>query len=113
MKLDSICDLKGCGAKATHAVALNIPAKDCHIAEHEPIRCIAGLQVCEACFATLTVAAIASFTGANGITLPEIVSKMCKARNLAAPDFSRAWLDKVTLDSEEWRTFNDARHGNQ
>jgi hypothetical protein len=91
------CQMKGCTVEATCGLALNVPAVGCPIAEHDPIRVVLGLQLCDKHLAETPPS---DFFGADG-RLEQIIR--IQARGKAEPDFKRAFVSAVSFESNEWQ----------
>lgn len=97
------CQRQGCEKEATCSLAINIPATGCPIAEHDPIRVVIGLQLCDEHLAETKAG---DFFTSDG-RLEKIVR--IRSRGLAEPDFKRAFVSRVEFDSEEWRALSKNR----
>ena len=97
------CQMKECQAEATAALALNVPAKGCPVAEHEPIRVVIGLQLCDA---HLTTSKAEDFFGADS-RLEQIIRIQAQGR--AEPDFKRAFVSACAFDSDEWKALTKGK----
>ena len=88
------CDSIKCPHEAFGAIAINVPAAGCPIAEHDPIKIVIGLKLCAQCIAHARAEEFMS----------EQLKKIVKiqARGLAEPDFKRAFLSEVKFESPEW-----------
>lgn len=89
------CQHNNCWRDATGPIALRIPATGMPLAEHDPIKCVVGLQVCDECFGTLKAADFLS-------------EQMKKAVNIATmlkvpPDFDKAFLEHLSYDDKDWK----------
>lgn len=93
------CRKRGCGAGATHAVKLMVPAAGCPIPEHDPIEIVFGLGLCEACAIEIRMDPSQIISK----TLRGIVRQQARATGKADPDFSRAFVSLISLDSDEWK----------
>lgn len=89
--------MKVCESDATCALALNVPAVGCPIAEHEPIRIVIGLQLCDK---HLAEAKAADFFGTDS-RLEQTVRILASGK--AEPDFNRAFVSACSFDSVEWK----------
>ncbi len=97
------CQMKGCEADAACALALNVPAAGCPTPEHDPIRVVVGLHLCAQHLAETKPE---DFFTADG-HLEQIV--IIQAHGKAEPDFKRAFVSAVSLDSEEWKALTKNR----
>jgi len=84
---------------STCALALNVPAMGCPIAEHDPIRIILSLKLCDKC---LSETKPSDFFAAdlNG-NLEQIVR--IQARGKAEPDFKRAFVTRVNFEDSDYK----------
>lgn len=94
--------VKGCANPATVGLAMNVPAKGVALAEHDPIRILLGIMVCDGC--TRKIAA-KEFLGDSSSSLGTLLRVMCRKGGWAEPDFDRAFIAPVPLDGEEWKAF--------
>lgn len=70
----------------------------CPIPEHDPLKLIVGLCLCDQCF-ELELSRAQDWINLPGYKkLFEIVS-----RGFAPPDFARTYIEKVSFDSREWK----------
>lgn len=101
------CDgKKGCKAEGKWAIKINVPATGWAIDLHQPLVAIVDLALCDACFAKTTLDSIL------GPQLMEIFHVQARCATIASggdpqravpPDFARAWLSKVSINSNEVR----------
>lgn len=90
------CQKINCQNEASGAIAINVPAMHCPIAEHDPIRVVLGLSLCDACRMAANVQEFLSVQ-------VKLIVKIW-AQGKAPPDFERAFLTKVEFDSDEWKS---------
>jgi hypothetical protein len=93
------CQKRACANGATHAVKLMVPAARCQIPEHDPIEIVFGLQLCEACAMEVRLNPSAVVSEA----LVGIVRAQARTTGKADPDFGRAFVRLIALDSDEWQ----------
>ncbi len=103
------CDYKGCEAEATTGLVLNVPVKGCPVPEHDPIRIIIWLQVCEE---HLKDARARDFLEADA-RLPGLIADMAGTMKLAEPDFERAFISGTDLNGAEWQALKRVRRSRQ
>ena len=91
------CRYQDCPCQATAAPAINVPAMNMPIPEHDPIHIVLGMPLCDV---HLDQCAVSDF-----ITPGSDIEKAVRirARGLAEPDFQRAWISRVEFESDEWR----------
>lgn len=93
------CSKTGCAAAATCAPKLCVPAQGVPIDIHQPMTMIIGLPVCAAHFAELK----------TELFLTQITRRsfetMARAGKRIAPDFARAFLERIPLNGSEYQTF--------
>lgn len=91
------CSRLGCTNEATCGAEILVPVVGCHIPEPDPIRCLTGITLCQECLRGVQVA---QFLGDD---LRKIVLTIASGR--AKPDFDRAFIRGVSLQSPEWVRF--------
>lgn len=92
------CQTTNCPNEAECAIALNVPAMHCPIAEHDPLRLVIGIQLCASC------AEEEKACPQEWINLPHYRQIFhTAAQGKAPPDFKRAFINRVELDSAEWQ----------
>ncbi len=96
------CQRNECTREAECAIAINVPAKGCPIPEHDPLRMVVGLQLCDICAGEEKAESYLSLPGYKDIFL-------VAAKGLAPPDFDRAFVTRVDFHSAEWRAMLKAR----
>ena len=81
-----------------------MPAEGCPIAEHDPIRLVFRLQVCDEHFTALQ-------SDPQSLTT-DYVKKLIKAHtvDLAPPDFGRAFISRVNFGDKEWSVLTGFSH---
>jgi hypothetical protein len=90
------CMVQGCGMEADCAVGINVPAQGVAIDQHQPLRMVLGIALCFHHYDGLTVQEFVTDQ------LMEIFEVACQTSKRAPPDFHRAYLSKVALDSPEF-----------
>lgn len=99
------CDRNECRNTATTAARLCVPASGVPLESHEPLKAVVGLAVCDKCFKELDPADFLSASLEKGLRgIFEIL-----AAGKAAPDFDRAWFEKLSLDSPEYKLLLKSR----
>lgn len=78
---------------------MNIPALGCPIAEHDPIKIVIGLTLCDKCFE------IEKPRNFLSVELRHAITRQTIGR--ATPDFNRAWLVKIPFDSPDWKALKE------
>lgn len=91
------CRHKDCPCDAVAAPAINVPAMNMPIHEHDPIHVVLGMPLC---LVHLDQCRVDDFLVEGG-DLEKMIR--IRARGSAEPDFKRAWISRVEFDSEEWR----------
>jgi len=97
------CQSKGCEEQAVCGLALNVPARGCPVAEHDPIRVVLRLQLCAACVQKTNAP---EFFPSDG-PLQKMIR--AQAQGKAEPDFARAFASAVSFESEEWQTLTQGQ----
>jgi len=95
------CSTKGCEAEAVCGAAIRVPALNCPVAEHEPLKAALGLQFCEAHFAELQ---LADFLNEE---FRKLVAGALRASGKATPDFDQAWIERLEFDSPEMKQLGE------
>jgi len=100
----SVCQRKGCGAPAACGLALNVPAKGWAIDQHQPLRVVIGIVLCDLHFSEVKPSDFCS--------APSDMRPMIRAASAgrATPDFTRAFLSKVPLDHLGLVALKDGYH---
>lgn len=102
---ETLCGVTACTAEATIAIAINIPAIGVPLAEHSPIRIVPGVALCQSCY-DMEEASVEDWLDMRNettkVTVRELVAGVCLQRRLADPDFSRAFVTPLALDSPEF-----------
>lgn len=105
----TLCSVTSCKAEATTGIAINIPAKGVPIAEHSPLRLVLGAALCQRCY-ELEEASVEDWLDmrheTTKATVRDVVAGICLQRRLADPDFARAFVTPVALDSDEFIAVN-------
>jgi hypothetical protein len=89
------CSWNTCQAEAVGAIALNVPAMNIPIPEHDPIRLILGLELCG--------------WHQHEIKSEDVLSDQIRyiivtaAQGRAPVDFDRAFMTPVSFESQEWK----------
>jgi hypothetical protein len=104
------CNRKHCERLATQALVLNVPAKDCPIAEHDPIRIIMRLPLCDACLKSCNAGEFLSpMMRGKPNPLRKVILTMTVGMGKAPPDFKRSFVTGILLESEEFKAFDRSR----
>lgn len=93
-QMDGRCARRGCDAIATCVPKLLVPAQGHAIDTHQPIACLIDLRMCAEHFNTF------SLTDALNHDLRDTIRIIARGR--APPDFARAIVSRVDLNSEEY-----------
>lgn len=94
------CVLGECTFEATHAIMLNVPAKGWPIDIHRPVEVFCGLTLCR------DHAARVQRHEFMGDHLKAQVKAAVEARGPGPdPDFARAWISAIPINSKRWRHF--------
>lgn len=109
------CARKGCEDEAVCALALNVPAMGCPIPEHEPIKLVLGLVLCDKHFKDEKPENFFSAdSGIKSIIRDQLAMQgWQQCVKFAEPDFKRAFLSAVPFDDPNWIEFckMGGRHG--
>lgn len=97
------CRRAGCTAWATWVPKLNIPARGWAIDSHRPVTVIMNLEVCMAHFDAERMLADLLTPDLKALIREQLVGRV-------PPDFDRAWISKVPVDSDEYRQFEEVAH---
>lgn len=104
------CEFKGCESPARYAPKLMVPATGIPIDLHNPLAAICSLPLCDIHISEITAKDILAgqFDGSG----EQIVDPLKDIFRIAArsvggqpPDFERAFIRKVRIDSDEYKTF--------
>ena len=98
MSATAACSRSGCTKVGTHAPVVCVPAQGHAIETHNPLRCELPVPLCKDHFEEATAAELLT------PQMREALTATTKAMRLAAPDFDRAFLRKMLVDSPEYRT---------
>lgn len=93
------CQHIGCANEAEFAPALNIPATGYAIDAHQPVKMTTNLRLCATCIEQFTIEDML-----NNDT-KAMISRSLAATQRVPPDFERAFLTKLRLDSDEFKQF--------
>lgn len=103
------CIREGCTAKATVAPRLNVPAQGWPIDMHRPMTAIVGMPLCEEHFKDVANLEGLKAALGNEIKGGDDLMGLIQATLLAAgklpPDFDRAWVTRLSINSEEYKSF--------
>lgn len=104
------CDFKGCLSPARWTPKLMVPATGWPIDSHVPLAAICDLPLCDIHIAEITakdmLAGDLAGTAKTKVSpLKEIFRIGAKSVGGVPPDFDRAFIRKVRLDSDEYRAF--------
>lgn len=109
--MTNLCQHEGCTRRAQFAPKVMVPATGTPIDMHTPLSILFGARYCrEHCESFKP-----DFDSGGPPPLRYLYEMMARAacqqarRSYIAPDFSRAFTQKVRLDSEEWRKFDELR----
>ncbi len=95
------CQEKGCHRFAEFVPRINVPAQGWSVEMHQPLSVIMSLKLCEKHIDGLKAADFLRVGEEKGMArIFEIA-----AAGKQPPDFDRAWISKVRLTSDEWKTF--------
>jgi len=99
------CAKTGCLAVPEVAIKVNVPAKGHAIDTHQPIGMFIGLKLCRHHGAECKISDFLSDQLKQGVR--------AVASGRAAPDFKRAWLSTVEIDSPEFLQFEKMANRSQ
>lgn len=100
------CMHADCPNEATCAPKLMVPATDYALEVHQPLGLTLGVTLCDDHIGTVDAAEIV----AKNPAITKIFEIM--ARGKQPPDFARAYIQKIGLDSDEFKTLHDANERN-
>lgn len=98
------CAHTGCGRPATHAPKICVPATGWPIDLHQPLSAILMLKVCRQHVAEAFHPTENFKPGSPLRTVFEVL-----ARGKVPPDFARAFVTPIRLDSDEFQSFERAQ----
>lgn len=107
------CDWQGCDAEATHNPKIMVPATGHAIDTHQPLSAMFTLKCCLEHCKQFDVQGFLNQPSPKGHHTNKIIFEML-ARGRTAPDFERAFVQPVPMDSDEAKTFQktlDATNG--
>ncbi len=93
------CGWKGCTRAGVFAPKICVPARGFAIDCHQPMTAILGLALCDEHVKATTPAVILSDK------LRELFMEITRSQGKARPDFDRAWVSPVSLNSNEYKRF--------
>jgi hypothetical protein len=95
------CSSKDCGRLAVCVPKIRVPAEGWPIALHQPLTLLMQMPLCQACFDALK---IEEFVGdqSDG-KLRQVIRLGATGRQ--PPDFARAYFERVSIGSGEYRQF--------
>lgn len=105
--MTTACQRQGCTSPALYAVKINVPARGWPIEWHEPLSAILGLKLCHWHLKQFDLAPFVGKAAVPPMSLRpnfEAVARM-RGDGAPAPDFKRAFVTGVRLDSDEYRQF--------
>lgn len=94
------CDFKGCANAPEFAPRVNVPFKGISLDQQKPLEAYIGLRLC--------------LLHVNGVKIEDfnnlepLFDQLVKSQNLPdtlQPDWGRAWISKIKLDSKEYMEF--------
>lgn len=101
-----VCYRDGCSATATCAPKICVPVS-AGVGPTGPLESVVGIPLCDRHLGELRVADfLAAAPGAPSLRGAFVLM----AGRHACPNFARAHVERVDLDSEEWRVAIHARH---
>lgn len=107
-----ICCREGCDLDARWAPKLCVPAAGYAIERHEPLQALVGLALCTYHIADLKPADLLGgpigADDAGGERLRQVFRVMA---GKVPPDFERAWIARVSVNSPEFRTLQQSGRG--
>jgi len=95
-----ICMRKRCAVEAKWAPKLCVPAKNIPIEAHQPIAAILGCVVCDRHFDDMSASDWLETDDGRPSPLVAIFKQLVAGR--APPDFERAFLTRVSVNSSEY-----------
>lgn len=113
-----MCDRDGCSEPASHAPKLCVPATGRPIDTHQPLAIIFGLQCCRKHVDEMKAETFLSEPQVK--MMFEMAARASCAQSgvdYIAPDFDRAFIEKIRIDSMEFLNFmrirQEAKNGPQ
>lgn len=105
--MTTACQRQGCASPALYAVKISVPARGWPIEWHEPLSAILGLKLCHWHVKQFDLAPVVGKAAVPPTSLRPIFEAMARIRGAGAPapDFKRAYVTGVRLDSDEFRQF--------
>lgn len=101
------CQNENCNNEATHAMTLNVPAKDVPIDLHTPIKMYVGLELCLEHAKEFGK----DFTWKDNRALQEAIEAALGASGRSEPDFDRTFHSAIPLHNDGYRQFLKLREG--
>lgn len=98
------CQREGCTAEAKFAPKICVPAQGHAIDAHQPIGVVVGVKCCPTHLYQFPVQDMIAI-GAIRFAL----MSLCQSHGRAAPDFARAFVEPVALESAEFAQFEAMR----
>lgn len=91
------CNRQNCQEPGKWACKINIPAEGWAINSHQPLSMMIGLEVCDTHFTEIK---IEDFLTDD---LKELAEKVLEGKQ--PPDFARAWMSRISINSPEFKKF--------
>jgi hypothetical protein len=95
------CENEKCDKEATHAVTLNVPAKDIPIDLHAPIKMYVGVELCLEHAKEFG----ADFSWSENQPLREAIEATLAATGRSEPDFERTFHSTVPINHHGYQQF--------
>lgn len=104
------CTETGCLHLATHVPKICIPATGWPQDEKRALTMILGVRLCLGHVATFTTAQVMDVPNEKGSSLRDILPILARLNgSKIPPDPDRAWIVPLSVNSEEFRSFEQAR----
>lgn len=99
------CEWHGCEREATHAPKICVPAMGWALETHQPLSVIMGLKFC------VEHAQRFDVRGTLAIDEPKSMRRVFEilAGDRCRPDYDRAWVDPIPIESEAFRALEGSR----
>jgi hypothetical protein len=98
-KPPALCSKIGCDAPAVCALQIRVPALGYSLASHSPLGLLTNIKACDKCYAATDPQEMLNED------IRAIFLHICRTEGKVPPDFTRAYLEPMALDSEEYLDF--------
>jgi hypothetical protein len=95
------CGDSNCEAEATHMPKICVPATGWPIDQHNPISVVMGLKLCLKHTRAFRAKETLGLKGEH--TMRKVIEVMAKSYGGVPPDFARAFVQPISIDSPEGR----------